>query len=281
MALPQLSSEDYETIEAAVMETARGRWFLNEFARRNRTADTNTILEALGKFEKAAGSPADTSGVMATERARALVSVIAQLYAELESIRADADPSCPAVYTSPELGSLPQASAQSAQQILAAVEDIQETAWALRELGINPDFCQKLDRDATDIYVACTFHEVTTQRLAKLVQAFGALERQIGAFAETAGIPAPAKNEFFPEPAQKATATEDKIQLAAPVIPKAETSVPTLIEAQSVKLPKSSLPQMQEALAVAWPEEKFAAPDAPANFQLADYSFEEKLALFS
>ena len=35
-----LGEEDYEAIESAVMETARGRWFLSEFARRNRTADT-------------------------------------------------------------------------------------------------------------------------------------------------------------------------------------------------------------------------------------------------
>lgn len=38
---------DYETIEAAVMETARGRWFLQEYARRNRNADTQAVLSAL------------------------------------------------------------------------------------------------------------------------------------------------------------------------------------------------------------------------------------------
>ena len=32
----ELSEDDYAAIEAAVMETARGRWFLAEFARRLR-----------------------------------------------------------------------------------------------------------------------------------------------------------------------------------------------------------------------------------------------------
>ena len=32
--LTPLSIEDYDAIEAAVMETSRGRWFLSEYARR-------------------------------------------------------------------------------------------------------------------------------------------------------------------------------------------------------------------------------------------------------
>ena len=35
-----LTDADYEAIEAAVVETNRGRWFLAEYARRNRHADT-------------------------------------------------------------------------------------------------------------------------------------------------------------------------------------------------------------------------------------------------
>ena len=50
-----LSEWDYSLIEAAVMETVRGRWFLSEFARRNRMADTQTLLAALARIEKAAG----------------------------------------------------------------------------------------------------------------------------------------------------------------------------------------------------------------------------------
>jgi hypothetical protein len=45
-------SADFETIEAAVMETARGRWFLREYARRNRNADTEAVLAALRDLER-------------------------------------------------------------------------------------------------------------------------------------------------------------------------------------------------------------------------------------
>lgn len=46
-----LGDLDFDTIEAAVMETARGRWFLKEYARRNRNADTLAVLEALYRLK--------------------------------------------------------------------------------------------------------------------------------------------------------------------------------------------------------------------------------------
>lgn len=46
-----MPDEDYEAIEAAVMDTARGRWFLAEFARRNRTADTSVLLAAIEQLK--------------------------------------------------------------------------------------------------------------------------------------------------------------------------------------------------------------------------------------
>lgn len=56
---PFMPNDDYEAIEAAVMETARGRWFLAEFARRNRTADTALLLAAIERLENlvATGEP--------------------------------------------------------------------------------------------------------------------------------------------------------------------------------------------------------------------------------
>jgi hypothetical protein len=46
------TQRDYEAIEAAVLESPRGRWFLGEFTRRNRAADTLMLLEAIRKLER-------------------------------------------------------------------------------------------------------------------------------------------------------------------------------------------------------------------------------------
>jgi hypothetical protein len=55
---PQTSLDDeesYETIERAVMETARGRWFLAEFALRNRQSETVTLLNSISRLERVIG----------------------------------------------------------------------------------------------------------------------------------------------------------------------------------------------------------------------------------
>ncbi len=44
--------ESFEAIEQAVMETARGRWFLAEFASRNRQADTASLLKSITRLER-------------------------------------------------------------------------------------------------------------------------------------------------------------------------------------------------------------------------------------
>ncbi len=46
-----LDADDYEAIEEAVMETVRGRWFLAEFARRQRSAEMAELRELLLRLE--------------------------------------------------------------------------------------------------------------------------------------------------------------------------------------------------------------------------------------
>jgi hypothetical protein len=47
-----LYPEDYDRIEAAVMETVRGRWFLLEYARRQRAAETDRLVQAVDRLER-------------------------------------------------------------------------------------------------------------------------------------------------------------------------------------------------------------------------------------
>jgi hypothetical protein len=46
-------NESFESLEAAVLETQRGRWFLEEYARRQRSTETLAILDVLKKLENA------------------------------------------------------------------------------------------------------------------------------------------------------------------------------------------------------------------------------------
>src|SRR6201995_3005582 len=49
----QPSEADYGAIRDAFMETSRGRWFLGEYAKRTRNADTSMVLEAVARIEQA------------------------------------------------------------------------------------------------------------------------------------------------------------------------------------------------------------------------------------
>ena len=69
-----LSEQDYEAIEAAVMETERGRWFLREYAARNRVASTSEILDVLSRIESRLAAAPATRPEAQTPAPAALIS---------------------------------------------------------------------------------------------------------------------------------------------------------------------------------------------------------------
>ena len=58
-ALP--SEEDYAAISEAFMETSRGRWFLTEYAKRNRNTDTRMVLDAVARIEQSLAAQKEES----------------------------------------------------------------------------------------------------------------------------------------------------------------------------------------------------------------------------
>ena len=93
---PQGMSEvDYEAIEAAVTETVRGRWFLNEFARRNRAAEMRQVLDAIGRIEgvvasgQAALPPADPSIRLLMQRIKEIAGQLDMLSMDMREAGVD------------------------------------------------------------------------------------------------------------------------------------------------------------------------------------------------
>src|ERR1700730_2549466 len=56
-ALP--GEEDYAAISEAFMETSRGRWFLTEYAKRNRNADTRMVHDGVARMEQSLAAQKD------------------------------------------------------------------------------------------------------------------------------------------------------------------------------------------------------------------------------
>ena len=47
-----MDEKQADAIREAFMETSRGRWFLGEYAKRNRNADTHMVLDAVARIEQ-------------------------------------------------------------------------------------------------------------------------------------------------------------------------------------------------------------------------------------
>ncbi|MBZ6075397.1 hypothetical protein [Microvirga puerhi] len=109
------SSLDYDAIEAAVLETARGRWFLREYAGRNRNADTEAVLAAIAGLEK---KMADDKIARTMEQIR---SSLLDMAGAIEDTRAEIAPPEAASVTSVLAAS---GEAQTSQRIARILETL-------------------------------------------------------------------------------------------------------------------------------------------------------------
>ena len=186
-----MRQEDYLAIEAAVMETARGRWFLSEYARRNRNADTDTLLNAIDKLEKTLIKEQAPASVM--DRIKLdlsnMAAAIEKTKQEIAQIKhEDNDGSERFERASSELDAIVEQTETATGDILGAAEKIQEYAWTLREKGGGETECDALDTEATNIYMACSFQDLTGQRIKKIVDAMRYVERRINAMIDIWGF---------------------------------------------------------------------------------------------
>src|SRR5262249_23591409 len=167
-----------------------GRWFLTEYARRNRNADTELILAALERATASMGErrPSASPGEQLRIDLVAMAKAIAETRREIAAIRPDdGDNKGTLSEASEELDSTVQPTARATSDILAAAEQVQEIAWTLRERGADGEACDALDRRATDIYTACSFQDLTGQRTRKVVEVMHFLEERIRAMIEIWG----------------------------------------------------------------------------------------------
>ncbi len=76
---------DFDAIEAAVMETERGRWFLAEFARRRRAEDNGRVLAAIDRLEARVleADAAEARARLDADRAARLLGEVAALVRDL------------------------------------------------------------------------------------------------------------------------------------------------------------------------------------------------------
>ena len=202
-ALP--GEEDYAAISEAFMETSRGRWFLTEYAKRNRNADTRMVLDAVARIEQSlAAQKEETQAAQRDYQAAqqqatndaAVKSAAATAAAAVEAADLHLRSALAAIRTAVETA---QASATEAldglalEQRQAAVRKgsrvLREIAWRLREIGNDSRICDLIDSQVAVIEKAS--EEVTTDEAkAALGAAFAAIGSRLAEFSDSAPAPA-------------------------------------------------------------------------------------------
>jgi hypothetical protein len=141
---------EYEGIRTALVATARGRWFLQEYARRNRVTDIKSALSAIERIESAIQSePAQQ----------------------------------PHQHRPPQHPDMGPGS--GVPEILTAVQRLQEAARSLRERSIELSTAEQVEQLAAAILSVTSLHNPGDRRAPKLAEMLGHLERRIAAMLDT------------------------------------------------------------------------------------------------
>jgi hypothetical protein len=219
----QPSEQDYDAISEAFMETSRGRWFLGEYGKRNRNADTRMVLDAVARIEQSLAAQKQPEPEVLPDTG--LADAIAAIKDALGEARVAAAAAIDGL---------------ALQQHLAPVRKgarvIREISWRWREIGADGRICDLLDSQVSAIEASCG--EISSaDPHAALGAAFDLIGKSIAAFDESNGTPAE-------DAAVENAPAEDTVEPAAAASPAPSSEMP----AADIE-PAQPLPDAAEAAA--------------------------------
>src|ERR1043166_2461974 len=173
----QPSEEDYVAIHAAFMETSRGRWFLGEYAKRNRNADTRLVLDAVARIEETLSAQQEAA---ADADLREALAAIRKAVGEAQ--------------TSANAGLDGLALDERLAPIAKGVRIIREISWRWREIGTDGRICDILDAQVAAIESSA--HQISVGGVRGGVEhAFAAIEARIDEHSRGDPVPAEGRRE--------------------------------------------------------------------------------------
>jgi len=177
------SEADYDAIREALMETERGRWFLGEYAKRSRNANTTMVLDAVARI---AETLAAQRRPVAEDRLPEALAAIRRAVAITEAAASAAfDRAAIERYLEP---------------IQRGVRIIMEISLRWRAIGADGRICDVIDSQLVAMERACEQISTIDPQI-ELKAAFGLLRNQLAQTATTA----PSLTQEIPEIADKAT----------------------------------------------------------------------------
>jgi chemotaxis protein CheZ len=157
------AESDYDALLRTVTGTARGRWFLAEYARRNRNADTRLVLGAIERMERVFRGEQGRQLRQDTRTEQLdMAKAITQAPTNAESAGASADEEPP-----------------NTTDVFTAAQRLQEVAWTMRERGMDVSICDQVAELSGTVLQAPALRGATRERTEKLGDVLRHLERRI------------------------------------------------------------------------------------------------------
>lgn len=284
--------EDYAAIAEAFMETSRGRWFLTEYAKRNRNADTRMVLDAVARIEQSLATQREEDlareasverdeGLSAQQAAEAVAAAAAaqdRLTEALAAIRSSVEAA--------EESAVEALDSLALEQRLAPVRKgarvLREIAWRLREIGNDGRICDLIDSQVTVIEKG-TDQFSSEEARAAMRAAFAALQGRLVEFGEDERAPAAEAESAAPSPvapvmapAAMAPAAETAEAVLAKEVAKEAAKAPPAPPAMRAEAAQTETPP---AAKVATAEEAAVQETAVQNAAPQDADAEDEAVL--
>lgn len=181
----KLTAADYYRIEDRLQADPELRAFLRLRDRRGRMVALDEVRRLFREARKPVEADPNSHIRILRRELQELSSHIAQTRREIAALKPD-DPSADRIMlATEELDAILQATEHATTEILNGAERIQAVAEGLR--AVAPDAARGLDDEVIGIMTACSFQDITGQRMTKVVNTLRYIERRVQAMIEIWG----------------------------------------------------------------------------------------------
>ena len=206
---------------------SRGRWFLEEYARRHRSADTKILLDAIGKLENLMIARSSTlSQGSGQAEITSLLNTIRKTRSEIAAVRNHLLADGGAIEDNPALfDRLAETARTAANHLMSRTEALQQTSRTLRADSPDNPAITQIDGEVGGLQSLAWTQDVLSQRIAKAMGLLSHIDERVSALAgenpQAAGRQAPgSKLSYFKQDEEIFAPVETKPAIKIVAAPK-------------------------------------------------------------
>jgi chemotaxis regulatin CheY-phosphate phosphatase CheZ len=188
----RLAKKEYLAFEELVASTAEGRAFLRARDSMARVIATEKVRRMMQEIMPHLGQPPRASAVehvrILRKELQEISAHIMQTRNEISALRPDQQGNSRIYLATSELDSIVSTTERATYDILNGAERIQAAAQKLPDSAEVAPLAKEIGSQATEIMTACSFQDLTGQRITKVVNALRYIETRINAMIDIWGI---------------------------------------------------------------------------------------------